>query len=51
MSADAVAKDAYRQLMKNRGVVLPGVRNKIMQLFPAYIKMMVIAGMKKSEDR
>ncbi|MCO7127263.1 SDR family oxidoreductase [Sporolactobacillus shoreicorticis] len=47
MSAEQVAEYAYRQLMKNKSVVIPGFINRALQVLPTYIKMVGIAKMKK----
>lgn len=47
MSADEVAEYAYRQLMKNKSVFIPGFINRVMQAFPTDIKMLAVAEMKK----
>lgn len=47
MSADEVAKYAYWQLTKNRSVIIPGFINRILNAFPANIKMLAVAKMKK----
>lgn len=47
MSADEVANYAYRQLMKNKPVCIPGFINQAMQAFPTPMKMLAVAGMKK----
>lgn len=43
MSAQVVAKKAYQQLMHNKAVVIPGLRNKLLNIFPDSLKMAVIA--------
>lgn len=47
MFADEVAEYAYRQFMKNKPVSIPGVINRVMQLFPTNLKTLAIAKMKK----
>lgn len=47
MSADKVAKEAYRQIIKNKSVFVPGFSNRFMQAFPMNIKMLAVAKMKK----
>lgn len=47
MSADEVADYAYRQLMKNKSVVIPGFINRVIQIFPTNIRMLAVAKMKK----
>lgn len=48
MSADEVAEYAYRQLIKNKPVFIPGFINRAMQVFPTNIKMLAVAKMKKN---
>ncbi len=47
MSAEKVAEYAYRQLIKNKSIFIPGFINRAMQVFPTNIKMFSIARMKK----
>lgn len=47
MSADEVAEYAYRQLMKNKSVFIPGAINRVLQAFPTSIKMLAVVKMKK----
>jgi short-subunit dehydrogenase len=47
MSAEKVAEYAYKQLMKNKPVFIPGYINRVMQVFPTNIKMLEVAKMKK----
>ena len=47
MPADEVAEYAYRQLIKNKSVFIPGAINRVMQAFPTNIKMLAVAKMKK----
>ena len=37
---------AYRRLMKNKEIIVPRFRNRIMRWFPVKLKMMVVAKMK-----
>jgi len=46
MSPEAVAKYAYKQLMKNKEIIIPGLLNNIMKLFPVKFKIMWVANMK-----
>jgi len=46
LSAERVAKAAYRQLMKNKEKSIPGFVIKIMHLFPTKIKMSFVAKLK-----
>lgn len=48
MSADEVAEYAYRQLMKNKSVSIPGFINRLMQVFPTNIKMLAVSKIKKA---
>lgn len=48
MSAEKVAQLAYRQLKKNKSVLIPGFANRAMQVLPTNIKMFGIANNKKS---
>lgn len=47
MSAEKVAEYAYRQLIKNKSVFIPGFINRVMQVLPTNIRMLGIAKMKK----
>jgi len=46
MSAEKVATYAYKRLIHNKEISIPGFINKIMQLFPVNIKMSFVAKMK-----
>lgn len=46
MSADSVAAKIYSQLMHNKAILIPGFRNKLMNLLPTPIKMAYVAKMK-----
>lgn len=46
MSAEKVATIAYRGLMKNKEIIIPGFKNRFLQLFPLKVKMWSIAKMK-----
>lgn len=46
MTAEAVAKYAYKRLMKNKETSVPGFINKIIRYLPIKIKMKVVAKMK-----
>lgn len=48
MSSNAVAEYAYKQLIKNKAVFIPGFINRFMQLLPQKIKMLSVAKMKES---
>jgi short-subunit dehydrogenase len=47
MLPEDVAKYAYKCLMNNKEVFIPGIINRIMQMFPVKIKMAFVANMKK----
>lgn len=51
MNPDNVAKIAIRQLAKNQAVVVPGIKNRLMQLVPEKIRSLVVAKMKLTEIR
>jgi len=46
MPAEDVAKYAYKRLVCNKEISIPGLMNKIMQVFPVRIKMSFVAKMK-----
>ncbi len=46
MTAEKVASIAYRGLMNNKEVIIPGLKNRLLQLFPLKIKMISVAKMK-----
>jgi len=46
MTAEAVAKIAYKRFMKNKEITVPGLVNKLKNLFPVKFKMLVVAKMK-----
>lgn len=47
MSAEKVAKCAYRGLKKNKEMIVPGVLNKLLRLVPVKIKLKGVAMLKK----
>lgn len=47
MSPDNVAKAAYRGLMKNREMIVPGIINRFLRFIPVKWKLMGIARIKK----
>lgn len=49
MSAELVAKYAYKQFMRNKEVIIPGLANRILKLFPVRLRMMYIANIKKKK--
>ena len=49
MSADKVAKIAFRGLMNNKEIIVPGLRNRLLQVFPLKIKMFFIAKVKDKD--
>ena len=48
MSAEKVAQIAYNGLLKNKEIIIPGFKNKVLQCFPLKIKMNAVAKMKRS---
>lgn len=46
MSAGKVAQIAFRGLQNNKEVIIPGLKNRLLQLFPIKIKMFSVAKMK-----
>lgn len=48
MSAEEVAEYSYKKLMANKAVIVPGLINKLMKLFPMRPKMKMIAKIKSS---
>lgn len=48
MSAEKVAQIAYNGLIKNKEIIIPGIKNKLLQCFPLKIKMNAVAKMKRS---
>ena len=46
MPAKKVAEAAYRGMEKNRGVIVPGVGNQLLQLLPERVKLLGIAMLK-----
>lgn len=49
MSPEAVAKIAVDKLMVNQSVMVPGLKNRLMQVFPVGIKSWFVARMKQKE--
>ncbi|MGM0215859.1 SDR family NAD(P)-dependent oxidoreductase [Enterococcus sp. AZ109] len=49
MQPEVVAKIALRQLQRNQGVVIVGLRNQITQLAPAKLKSLVVGRVKQRE--
>lgn len=47
MSADRVAESAYKGLMRNKEMIIPGALNRMIRLVPAKIKLWGIARLKK----
>jgi len=47
MTAEAVAKYAYKRFMKNKEITVPGFVNRIKIWLPVKLKMMAVAKMKK----
>lgn len=48
MSARKVAQIAYQGLIKNKEIIVPGMKNKLLQLFPLKLRMYAVANMKKA---
>lgn len=51
MLPEQVARIAFRGLMKNKEIIIPGLKNRLLQLFPLKIKMLSVARMKKKKQR
>ena len=47
MSPDKVAAAAYRGLLKNKEMIVPGLINQILRLVPAGLKVKGVAFLKK----
>ena len=47
MSPDKVAECAYRGLMRNKEMIIPGVMNKLLWLVPTKVKLIGVAVLKK----
>ena len=47
MSPDKVAECAYRGLMRNKEMIIPGVMNKLLRLVPTKVKLIGVAVLKK----
>ena len=48
MSAEKVAQIAFRGLQNNKEVIIPGLKNRLLQLFPLKVKMISVARMKRT---
>lgn len=48
MTSEEVAAYAYKRLMKNKEITIPGMIHRIARLFPVKVKMMVIAEIKNT---
>lgn len=46
MTAEEVARYAYKRFMKNKDIIVPGLVNRIIRCIPVKLKMMVVAKMK-----
>jgi short-subunit dehydrogenase len=46
MTSEAVARAAYKGLMRNKEIIVPGLVHRLMKLFPVKLKMMVVAKIK-----
>jgi short-subunit dehydrogenase len=51
MTAEEVAKYAYKRLMNNKDVIVPGLTNKIIRWIPVRLRMMVVARMKNQQRK
>ena len=51
MAAGEVALAGYRGLMQNREIIVPGVRNRLLRLFPTGLKMAVVGRVKRAQLR
>lgn len=49
MSAEEVARYAYKRFMRNKEIIVPGLVNKIMLRIPVKLRMMAIARIKKQK--
>ena len=49
MSAEKVAQIAFRGLQKNKEIIIPGLKNRLLQLFPVKVKMISVAKMKQNK--
>lgn len=47
MSAEKVAQIAYKGMMKNKEIIIPGIKNVLLQCLPVKIKMRAVAMMKR----
>ncbi|GFZ33115.1 short-chain dehydrogenase [Clostridium zeae] len=47
MTAEKVAKYAYKKFMENKEVIIPGILNKMLKLIPVKLRMITIAKIKK----
>lgn len=47
MSTEKVANYAYSSLMKNKEIIIPGWKNKILPIIPTRLKMQAVANMKR----
>lgn len=50
MSPERTAKCAYRGLMKNKDVIVPGILNKLLRLVPVKIKIYFVAQIKGKKE-
>lgn len=46
MTAEKVSLIAYHGLMRNKEIIIPGLKNRLLQLFPLKVKMASVAKMK-----
>ena len=47
MPAEKVALIAFHGLERNKEAIIPGIKNRLLQMFPLKIKMISIAKMKQ----
>lgn len=47
MTSEEVVIYAYKRFLKNKDVIIPGLKNQITRLFPIKLKMSFIAKMKQ----
>ena len=51
MAAGEVALAGYRGLMRNREIIVPGVRNRLLRLIPTGLKMAAVGRVKRAQAR
>lgn len=50
MTAEKVAQIAFTGFMKNKEIIIPGLKNRLLQLFPTTVKMIGVARMKHKQS-